>query len=42
MDEDHFARQMRLREARASLGLVVKRSGFGTGARYTWTLPRTR
>lgn len=31
-----------VREARASLGLVVKRRGFGTGARYTWALPRPR
>jgi hypothetical protein len=31
-----------VREARASLGLVVKRSGFGTGARYTWALPGAR
>ncbi len=31
-----------VREARASLGPVVKRSGFGTGARYTWALPRGR
>jgi putative DNA primase/helicase len=29
-----------LRDGRAALGLVVKRTGFGTGARYTWALPQ--
>jgi hypothetical protein len=28
-----------LRDGRASLGLIVKRTGFGTGACYTWALP---